>query len=184
MRDLRLPLTIVVLLTLVISASAIPAAAAPELQVTVEPPPITPVVITLNQVRNNVDSWLDQRWETIQQRQDTYFLQNGHYWQGLRSHSFDLSYSTGVNAESPADALNTTPTDQPISWIDLFPEFDIVPIPAVLTVDVYDGPSGQGYVATLVLYFDGVQYERSLNVGAEGWRGQGWHQVQIEAIQQ
>jgi hypothetical protein len=171
MRRLCLSLSIAILIVLMISFSAIPASAAPP-------------TLTLNQVRNKVDNWLAPRWQIVQDRQTQYFNQHGHYWQGLRSHTFDLSYTAAIDAEAPADALNMFPSDQPTSWIDVFPEFDGTPIPAVLIVDVYDGPDGHGYVATLIVLYDGNTYVRAAQVGPEEWRAAGWHQIQIEVIQQ
>jgi hypothetical protein len=144
----------------------------------------SPAEITLNQLRNKVDNWLAPRWQTVQDRQTDYFNQHGHYWQGLKTHTFDLAYTDAVDAEAPADALGVAPTDQEESWLDVFPEFQGGAIPAVLIIDVYDGPSGQGYTATLIVLWNGNTYMRAAQVGPEEWRAQGWHQVvQAQVVQ-
>ena len=53
--------------------------------------------------------------------------------------------------------------------------FDALPLPARLRIDVYDGPLGQGWAATLQVLYSGTVYERTANVGPETWRTSTWH---------
>jgi hypothetical protein len=148
------------------------------------PASAAPQELTLAEVRTKVDNWLAPRWQVVQDRQAAYFAANGRYWQGLRTHTFDLEYTSTVDAEAQADALDSAPTDQIENWLAVFPEFGVTPIPAVLIVDVYDGPLGHGYVAQLWVKFNGNIYTRSAQVGPEDWRAAGWQQVTATAVQE
>jgi hypothetical protein len=139
-------------------------------------------VPTLNQVRNKVDNWLAVRWPTVQGRQEAYLLAHGRYWQGLRTHTFDLAYTTQVDAEANGNALTDHPTDQTESWLDFVPEWGGTALPAVFVMDVYQSPAGWGYVATVTVLHNGTRYRRSQNVGSETWRTQAWVVVTPEVI--
>lgn len=123
---------------------------------------------TLAQIRHAVDAKLAALWTTIQTRQDAYAAaHDGRYWQGLRTHT--ITPVDGVKALP--DVGNATPTDQPVAW----PAAILTtPLEMALQIDVYDGPAGQGYVATVQVDVLGQTYERAAQVGPEAWRAYGW----------
>jgi hypothetical protein len=45
---------------------------------------------------------------------------------------------------------------------------------AALTVEIYNGPSGHGYVIHADVISSGVRYRKSTNVGPEIWRTHDW----------
>lgn len=132
---------------------------------------------TLQEVKDIVDAWLAARWPTIQNRQAIYASNhNGRYFQGLRTHS-----NFPIDAiEVTADLLNAHPTDQPETWLDAFPTIP-TEWPCAFLMDVYNGPSGWGYVGGVYVYVSQLDriYTRSQNVGPESWRTVGWHQYLI-----
>lgn len=132
---------------------------------------------TLNQLRTRVDAWLADKWPTVVARQQNYFANRGQYWQGLKTHTIDPAHTNGSDGDSVPDRLNAQPTDAFSNWSNVFPEWDGVPIPCALKVDVYDGPQGKGWVATIFIRFNGVLYSRSQNVGPESYRTEPWHIV-------
>lgn len=129
---------------------------------------------TLSQVRTRVDAWLADKWPVLVARQETYFANHGHYWQGVRTHTFDLNHTSQTDGDSSPDNLNSRPTDVEESWTTLFPAWEGVSIPAVLKVDVYDGPLGKGWVATVWVAYNGTVYRRSRNVGPWTERTEAW----------
>lgn len=130
-------------------------------------------------VTGRVDSWLAGQWDLIQQRETAYYAEHRTYWQGLRTSLTDPKHTDSVDDSKPADNLNSYPTDQPYTWLAIFPEMDGVSIPAVLWIDVYDGPSGPGYIATVSIEYNGVLYSRSLGVGPEAARTSPWLKSEI-----
>lgn len=127
---------------------------------------------TLAQIRQAVDDRLVTLWGVIQARQDNYAANhNGRYWQGLYSHSI-----------TPADGLEvvptiglTCPTDQQGEPYPLAIRTALLPM--ALRIDVYDGPEGTGYVATVYVTVQGVTYTRAAQVGPETWRQYGWRRA-------
>ena len=139
---------------------------------------------TLKQVRDKADNWLTLRWSMVRDRQIAYAANHdGKYWQGLRTHTFELEYTDSVDAGAPADNLADSPSDVAESWLDRYPELASVNIPAVFIMDVYDGPSGKGFVLTVGAKWNGNKYARSQNYGPETWRTVGWHQVVDDGIE-
>lgn len=137
------------------------------------------IVPTLAIVRNAVDSRLATLWNIVQNRQDAYFATHQKFWQGLRSNSADITNPTaGTTATTTAsNALAGHPTDQNETWLDFLAELNGLPIEMVLTIDVYNGPQGQGYVGTVRVGHNGVFYQRAAQVGPETWRAYGWTAV-------
>ena len=134
---------------------------------------------TLANVRTRVDNWLTARWPVVQTRQAVYFAAHGRYWQGLRTATVEPKHLTTAYADAKQDLLATKPTDQLESWLDMLAEIDNLAIPAVLIMDVYNGPLRHGYVATVITRYKGVVYSRSQNVGGEAWRTVDWHVVEV-----
>lgn len=129
---------------------------------------------TLAQLRTRVDDWLAARWPTVLARQDAFFTNRGRYWQGLITHTVIPAHTTAVDADVVADRLAMHPTDQAQSWLDVLAELSGIVFPAALVMDVYDGPQGKGYVATIFVRHNGTLYSRSQNVGPESFRTQAW----------
>lgn len=133
---------------------------------------------TLGQMRNHADDWLQARWSTVQTRQENYKAAHGVYWQGLRSHTVEVNHTTADYDDQIADNLAGHPTDQSDNWLDILPEVDGIAFPAVFVMDVYKGPLGDGYVATVYAKYNGTIYSRSQNVGPESWRTLDWFVVE------
>jgi len=132
---------------------------------------------TLTDIRSRVDNWLAARWPVVQQRQNNYFSAHQKYWQGLKTATVEPKHTTAMFADDKQDKLAIKPTDQVESWLDFLAEIDDLAIPAALICDVYDGPLGYGYVATVIARYNGVIYSRSQNVGKETWRTLDWRVV-------
>lgn len=130
---------------------------------------------TLAQIRDAADTWLAARWPTVQARQATYAANhNGRYFQGRITHGLVPVDSV----DSAADRLSDHPTDQPESWSNAIAGLP-VNWPLALVMDVYRGPEGWGYCATVYVRVsaNGKTYTRSQNVGSESWRTKGWTEV-------
>lgn len=137
---------------------------------------------TLAQVRTRVDDWLTARWPTVQARQTAYAAAHGgRYFQGIRTHTVEPNHTTATFADTTSDKLATKPTDQAEDWLSFLSEINGVAIPAVFVMDVYQSPSGWGYVAHVYARHNGVLYHRAQNVGPETDRTQAWHAVDIGA---
>lgn len=127
------------------------------------------------QIRDAVDARLATLWAAIQNKEDTYAANHaGRYWQGLRTHTV-----------TPADGVTITPnigtrtpSDQPDPWPLAIRN---ATLPMALQVDVYDGPEGVGYVATVTVAINGQDFQRSAQVGPETWRAKGWAPIPARA---
>lgn len=130
---------------------------------------------TITQVRNAVDARLVTLWSIVQTRQDAYFLAHGKFFQGRRTHTSEPA-NTGAGALQTAagDLLSGHPTDQPETWLDFLPELDGLAVEMVLTIDVYNGPAGWGFVGTVRVTHNSTTYERAANHGPESWRAFAW----------
>lgn len=95
------------------------------------------------------------------------------YWQGPATH-----------AAPPADAAASPPDlaraahGETESWSEAG-----LPLPPLMEcavrIDVYDGPSGRGYVIAGELLLAGVRYLRRAHAGPEAWREHGWTPVAV-----
>lgn len=136
--------------------------------------------MSLATVRNKIDTWLTARWPTLVGWQNSYFGTNGKYFQGKWTHTNTIEQTDALAGDALADLLDDKPTDQPQSWRDLVgTALNALPFPARLRIDVYDGPEGKGWAATLQVLYQGAVYERSQNVGPETWRTVAWHSVTL-----
>lgn len=124
-------------------------------------------------IRNTVDAKLATLWSAIQTKQDTYAANhNGRFWQGLRTAS--THPADGV-ASLPDIGLRC-PTDQ---LGDPWPAaIRNNPLEMAIQIDVYDGPLGTGYQATVWVSIVGRTWTRTAQVGPETWRASGWSEVQ------
>ena len=133
---------------------------------------------TLLQVHSRANTWLTARWPVVQARQEDYLAAHGHYWQGLKTATVEPKHTTAAFADAKQDRLAVKPTDHIEAWLDFLAEIDDLAIPAALICDVYDGPLGHGYVATVIAQYNGTVYSRSQNVGKETWRTLNWHVIE------
>lgn len=135
---------------------------------------------TVAQVRDRVDAWLVGIWPTIRNRQIAYHATHGRYWQGILTHASQPDHNTGSfqDSEPDDDRLSFKIRGQNESWKDILPEITATPIPTAIFIDVYDGPSGQGFVATVIVKFRGELYKRRQNYGPEDRFTHDWRKKQ------
>ena len=129
------------------------------------------------QVRTAVDAWLTAKLPDLTAAQNAYFATHGRYWQGLLSHISAPAHTDSHDGEAAPDRMASKPTDQAESWSDVLPGWATVRFPGRLQVDVYDGPSGKGWVYIADVMHNGTRFRRIVNVGPETFRTQGWYQV-------
>lgn len=122
---------------------------------------------TLSEVRTRVNQWLTDKWPAVVSKQDVYFAAHGEYWQGLITHTTIPTFTDLVDGDAIPDRLLSKPTNMVVSWADAFPSLVGITWPAALLMNVYDGPAGKGWQATLFIYYDSVLYTRSGGVGPE-----------------
>lgn len=123
------------------------------------------------QIRSTIDAQLAGIWTKIQARQAVRFANTGNYAQFLWSHT--AAPADGVEAAPDGTAK---PTNEAAGWQAVLA--DLLPTMAFrLRIDVYDGPSGKGYVATAQVKFGNQVWERAQNSGPETWRTRGWSRV-------
>lgn len=126
---------------------------------------------TLQEIRDAVDTRLATLWGTIQSREDAYAAaHNGRYWQGLRSHTV----TPADGATALPDIGTACPTDQPGQPWPL--SIRQTAIECAIQIDVYSGPFGDGYSATVYVTVAGALWTRTAQVGPESWRQRGWRQ--------
>lgn len=138
--------------------------ATPEPAATEPPAPLAPevTVIATPLVLNTVDAHLAQLWPIAKNKQDNYFESHGHYFQGLITH-------TNIPNGLPAALDNALahPTDQQDSWSTFLGAQLPATMIYAIKVDVYDGPAGEGWVATLYILIQGQVWSRAGAVGPE-----------------
>lgn len=124
------------------------------------------------QIRNAVDAKLAALWTAIQAKQDAYAAShNGRYWQGLRT----VANTPADGATALPDIGTRCPSDQPG---DPWPAaIRNTQLEMAIQMDVYDGPMGTGYQATVQVSIAGQTWTRTAQVGPEAWRVSGWTQI-------
>jgi hypothetical protein len=142
-----------------------------------------------DEIQKYINAWLTEYQPQIEAVQTQYLKDTGVYWQGLATHSelAKPAYSESdktqpiTDKEFAADCLQCKPTDRlsEPSWNDLFPNV-VDKLPAELSIDVYEGPSGQGYVINLSYCVEQVCYRKSAQVGPEVWRLTDWTEEKAE----
>lgn len=130
---------------------------------------------TLSEVRDTINDWLADRWSIVTTRQDAYYAAHGVYFQGILTHLVPPEYTALLTGAIEPGNLDANPTDQIYSWDDFMPELRDVSMPCALRFDVYQGPLGDGYVATVFVAYNGYIYARSHNTGPETWRSVDWY---------
>ena len=89
----------------------------------------------------------------IAAKQDEYFIANGRYFQGIRIPEGELDGTTDVSVN-----VNAKPHDQEETWA----QFDKtlfknnLKVPYNISIDVYEAPSGWGWILTGELWYDGL----------------------------
>ena len=115
------------------------------------------------------DAQIDVLLPYLDQFQQEYFVLYERYYQALISHS-----QVPETLTTP-DKLTYHPTDQAENLAYLW---DRSYLPAEIawafSIDVYSGPGGDGYVLNIEALVDQVTWIRSINVGPETNRSQGW----------
>lgn len=136
--------------------------------------------MSLATVRTKVDDWLTPKWANLQTKQEQFKTAHGHYFQGLWTHAAEVTETDALEDGPLPDNLADKPTDQPHDWRDFIgAALDAVPFPCRLRIDVYDGPQGDGWCATLQVKYSGNVYERSAQVGPEDWRQHNWQKLDV-----
>ena|SRR3990167_8067120 len=114
-------------------------------------------------IQTACDARLNALLPSLTALQDAYFVIHGQYFQGLTTHE-----TTPHNgADTPADRLNSKPTDQEESWNDF--GFSPGNTPFSLSVDIHHGPGGKGWSCRMVIEFNGETFQR-----VTGFREMAW----------
>lgn len=121
-----------------------------------------------------VQTFLTQQLPTFETKQAAYLSTNGRYFQGLPTHASLPAHTDTATPMPVATQLASRPTDQSEDWLTFLPAWEGRPMPAMVRSDVYNGPQGKGYVLTLAVTYNGVQYRRAVHVGPEPSRGHDW----------
>jgi hypothetical protein len=154
-------LLIVLLVTLMISISAVPAAAAPQTQARYVPEGV-----------EYIDAQVQVFIEHLTAFQAAYLAEHGQYYQALQSHN------TAPDMLTPPDGLENHPTyqddDLGVLWTSAALPYELA---WSFSVNIYEGPDGQGYVLNVTTILDGHEYGLSANFGPETYRSQDWHEV-------
>lgn len=129
-------------------------------------------------------SYIDSNWwpaavPVIQAEENTYLTEQNRYLQGLISHTVIPQHSgTGRGADATPDNLIAVISDQPHTLDNrLPPGIKGQKWPCAVVLDVYQGPQGWGWVATLMFRHTatpGQVHERAINFGPETYRNFGW----------
>jgi hypothetical protein len=125
--------------------------------------------MTLQEIKDAVESWVAPRLPTLINRQNQYFANKGRYFQGIKT---PVNIPVDGAEEVPDGSLK--PTDQAESWNDVSINWP-ASVPAQLICDVYDGPQGKGWTFSCRVRVNSRVYIRTLNFGPEEYRQtQGW----------
>lgn len=127
----------------------------------------------------DIDTVIDAYLPKVQGYELNYLDTKGRgYMQALWSHSAPPADGALV----APDLLDSQPTDQAETFDDLWNAVVVADgkIPMRLRIDVYDGPSGRGYVVTVECVVAARTYTRAVNVGNEKWRDVNWTEVKPE----
>jgi hypothetical protein len=131
--------------------------------------------MSLESNKSRIDGWMNAFVVHLNNYQDA----QGFPWQGLSSHSNRPAHTNAGDNDVEPDLLDESPTDQPVSWntADFIPQ-PINTWPCDVTVDVYEGPSGTGYVVRAGFDYEGDHWIKSWNYGPETYRTVDWTLVE------
>jgi hypothetical protein len=152
----------VLLITLLLTVSAVPAAAAPAQQ-------------QQRYIPTGIE-YIDAQVEIFLGHLTTfeadYLAQHGQYYQSLQSHSY------APDSLQPPDGLENHPTYQNealgVLWTAAALPYELG---WSFSVNTYDGPDGQGYVLNVSTILNDHIYARSINYGPETYRNADWYEV-------
>jgi len=115
-----------------------------------------------------VDAEIDTYYQDILDMQSSYYTTNSKYAQGLPTHA--VLPEDGLEA-APTE-LAQSPTDQAESWNDLI----TLPstLKAAIEIDIYQTPTGWGYIVTFRLLINGIEWVKSIDEGPTG-RDRDWY---------
>lgn len=127
--------------------------------------------MTAEEIRVEIDNRLTALLGMIGEKQAQFKAQYGIYFQLLPTHSV----VPADGAELAPDQATIKPDYQALSGADMggLPEMAM----SSTRIDTYQGAQGQGYVITSSVMLGGELWERSVNVGPEGWRVRAWEKV-------
>lgn len=129
----------------------------------------------LHAVQNAVDGRLNGLWNAIEDNQSDYLTEHGRHFQGRQTHSVAPAHSNAGGLQTAAgDLLNDHPTDQTTTWNDFLPVMNGLAVEMSLTINVYNGPQGWGFVGVVRIIHNSTTYERAENSGPETWRAYDW----------
>jgi len=124
-------------------------------------------------IPEEVDQAIQTFWDWLELRQQRYFSSAGKYAQMFSSH---LTIPADGVHQYP-DGWYSHPSDQQYTWDDL-QAIQFEPLPFAITIDVYDGPEGPGYVGCFTMGLGGQLWRRCVVYGAESLRKREWGIVQ------
>lgn len=117
------------------------------------------------------DTFMANRFATIQARQTTYFGNKGRYFQGI------VTNAVPTDPAEIAPDLTKKPTDQAESWADTNITLPAT-LPIALWIDVYNGPQGHGWTLNAKVIVGANTWQICVQgAGAETWRAFDWKQV-------
>mgnify|MGYP004452357777 FL=1 len=125
------------------------------------------------EILGQIDAGIASYTPIITELQNNYRSQNGHYWQGLFTHS---SPPIDANTGSP-DLLDNSPTDQAISWDDIAGGVMPAEMLSRIRIDTYSSPQGEGFVIVAEKIVNNTTYQKSYNVGPEDHRNSDWQEI-------
>jgi len=124
-----------------------------------------------DEILAQIDAKMNGLLPAMEAQQRTFAAQhNNRFWQGLRSHSV----APADGDEKRPDIGTRAPTDQTEPYPPVLRNANL---PCAMQVDVYDGPSGIGYTATLTVVIEGQEWQRVANEGPETHRVRPWFAV-------
>jgi hypothetical protein len=137
----------------------------------------------LKELQTRIDKWWEENGKTISAAQDEYKKDHPVYFQGLKTHAVVPDQKEDKTDDKIPDKANAKPSGQAESWVDVVPAIAAEVLPCALTIDVYDGPQGKGYVVTLLVKFEGVAYVKRVNTGPEAERDLEWTEYKEEQLE-
>jgi hypothetical protein len=122
-----------------------------------------------------IDAKIQQLIPDLETFQSEYVATKSRYFQALPSHS------QAPDSPTAPDRISSRPTDQ-VETLGYFWN-NATTLPAEqnwsISIDVYRGPLGRGYVLNVETKVDGQIWRRSINFGPEPYRHEPWHAITV-----
>lgn len=135
----------------------------------------------LKEIQSSVDNYLVTQLDIIIGKQEDYLKTNSKYWQGLSFDTEVKDYSS-IDSVARGDTISSKPTNETVGWTDILPEITPATCPATITIDIYDGPLGKGWLVKAdFIYLDSI-YRKIRNVGPELYRESDWQTTVIKDV--